>query len=144
MPNSFQPHGLQHTVFLILHYLLAFAQKHVHWFSDAIQPSYFLLPPSPPALKGPLFVVSISTDCNSLLWVPACYLKKRPKSSASAQTLINDHQHPHSFCAPPKENIAQDSYSVSAGSCFWGRVSEVPKCSSAGLTYPEDSRCRIK
>ena len=34
-------------------------------------------------------------------------LKKRPKSSTSAQTLINDHQHSHSFCAPPKENFAQ-------------------------------------
>ena len=31
--------------FLVLHYLLEFAQTHVHWFSDVIQPSHRLLPP---------------------------------------------------------------------------------------------------
>ena len=30
-----------------LHYLLEFAQTHVHWVRDAIQPSYSLLPSSP-------------------------------------------------------------------------------------------------
>ena len=34
-----------------LHYLPEFAQTHVHWVSDAIQPSHLLSPPSPPALK---------------------------------------------------------------------------------------------
>ena len=34
-----------------VHYLLEFAQTHVHWVSDAIQPSRPLLPPSPFALK---------------------------------------------------------------------------------------------
>ena len=37
--------------FSALHYLLEFAQTHVHWFSDVIQPSYPLLPSSPPALN---------------------------------------------------------------------------------------------
>ena len=32
-------------------YLLEFAQTHVHWVGDAIQPSHPLLPPSPPALN---------------------------------------------------------------------------------------------
>ena len=36
--------------FPVLHYLLEFAQTHVLWVSDAIQPSHPLLPPSPPAL----------------------------------------------------------------------------------------------
>ena len=36
---------------LVLHYLLEFAQTHVHWVGDAIQPSDPLLPPSPPALN---------------------------------------------------------------------------------------------
>ena len=35
--------------FPVLHYLLEFAQIHVHWVSDAIQPSHPLSPPSPPA-----------------------------------------------------------------------------------------------
>ena len=33
--------------FPVLHYLLKFAQTHVHWLGDAIQPSHCLLPPSP-------------------------------------------------------------------------------------------------
>ena len=37
--------------FFVLHYLLEFAQTEVHWVSDAIQPSYPLLSPSPPALN---------------------------------------------------------------------------------------------
>ena len=32
---------------LVLHYLPEFAQSHVHWFSDAIQPFYSLSPSSP-------------------------------------------------------------------------------------------------
>ena len=38
-------------VFPDLHYLLEFAQMHVHYVGDAIQPSHPLLPPSLPALN---------------------------------------------------------------------------------------------
>ena len=37
--------------FPVLHYLLEFAQTHVHCVSNAIQPSHALLAPSPPALN---------------------------------------------------------------------------------------------
>ena len=37
--------------FLVLHHLPELAQNHVHWVSDAIQPSHPLLPPSPLALN---------------------------------------------------------------------------------------------
>ena len=37
--------------FPVLHYLLEFAQIHVHRVGDAIQPSHPLLPPSPPSLR---------------------------------------------------------------------------------------------
>ena len=37
--------------FPVLHYLLEFAQTHVHWVGDAIQPSHPLSPSSPPALN---------------------------------------------------------------------------------------------
>ena len=37
--------------FPVLHHLLEFAQTHVHWVGDAIQPSHPLSPPSPPALN---------------------------------------------------------------------------------------------
>ena len=50
--NSLQPHGLQHTPgFPVLHHLPEFAQTHVHWVSDAIQPSHSLLSPSPSAFN---------------------------------------------------------------------------------------------
>ena len=37
--------------FPVLHHLPEFAQTHVHWVSDTIQPSHPLLSPSPPALN---------------------------------------------------------------------------------------------
>ena len=37
--------------FPVLHYFLEFVQTHVHWVSDAIQPSHPLPSPSPPALN---------------------------------------------------------------------------------------------
>ena len=37
--------------FTVLHYLLDFAQTHVHWVDDAFQTSHPLSPPSPPALN---------------------------------------------------------------------------------------------
>ena len=37
--------------FLVLHQLLEFAQTHIHWIGDAIQPSHPLSSPSPPAFK---------------------------------------------------------------------------------------------
>ena len=45
----------------VLHYLPEFAQTYVHWVSDAIQPSFPLLPLSPlassfPSIKNPMFM----------------------------------------------------------------------------------------
>ena len=37
--------------FPVLHYLPEFAQIHVHWVGDTIQPSHLLLPSSPPAFN---------------------------------------------------------------------------------------------
>ena len=49
MSNSLRPHGLQHAIQMVHHHLLELAQTHVHWVTDAIQPSRalsfpFLLP----------------------------------------------------------------------------------------------------
>ena len=48
----------------VLHYLLDFAQIHIHWASDVIYPSHPLLTPSPPALN--LFPKSGSFPMNWL------------------------------------------------------------------------------
>ena len=46
-PTLCNPMDWSTPVFPIFHHLLKSAQTHVHWVSDAIQPSYPLLPPSP-------------------------------------------------------------------------------------------------
>ena len=51
MSDSLQPHGLQHPGFPVHHHLLELVQTHVHRVSDAIQPSFTLLSPSPPAFS---------------------------------------------------------------------------------------------
>ena len=49
--KHFQPMEAWRTGFPVLHYLLEFVQTHVHWVSDAIQPSQPLSSPSPPAFN---------------------------------------------------------------------------------------------
>ena len=48
--------------FPLLHYLPEFAQTHVHWVGDSIQPSHSLSPPSPPTL-------SLSQHQGLLQWI---------------------------------------------------------------------------
>ena len=50
-PTLCDPMDCSMPVFPVLHYLLEFAQTHVHWVDDAIQPSYPLSPLSSPALN---------------------------------------------------------------------------------------------
>ena len=49
--DSLWPPGLQHVSFPVLHSLPEFAQTHVHWVDDAIQPPHPLSPPSAPAFN---------------------------------------------------------------------------------------------
>ena len=51
--NSLQPHELKHARLgvSVLCYLPEFLQTHIHWVSDAIQPSHPLSSPSPPAFN---------------------------------------------------------------------------------------------
>ena len=58
--------------FPVLHHLLEFAQTHVHWVGDAIQPSHPLLSPSPPTFnfsqhQGPFQWVSSSRQVATVL-----------------------------------------------------------------------------
>ena len=63
--DSLWPHGLQHLRLPVLHYLLEFAQIHVHWVSDAIQPSHPLLCPSSRALN--LLSIRVFSNESALL-----------------------------------------------------------------------------
>ena len=63
MCNSFLPHGLQHSRLLCPSHLPEFAQTHVHWVSNAIQPSH----PLPPLLL--LLLLSFSQHQGLFQWV---------------------------------------------------------------------------
>ena len=76
-------HGLQHTRLPCPSYLLEFTQTHVHWLSDAIQPSHPLLPPFSSALDLPLHQ-------GLFQWVSSLHqevLSIRASASASASSL---------------------------------------------------------
>ena len=51
MSDSLQPHGLSKPCLPVYHQLVEFAETHVYWVSDAIQPSHPLLSPSLPAFN---------------------------------------------------------------------------------------------
>ena len=87
--------------FPAFHYLPEFAQTHVHWVDDAIQPSHPQLPPSPPAfnLSQPqdLFqwvgssqhVASVGASASALvlslniqIWFPCCPRDSQESSPA--------------------------------------------------------------
>ena len=53
-PTHCDPTDHSTPSFPVLHYLPKFAQTHVHWVGDAIQPSNPLLPPSPDLLSSML------------------------------------------------------------------------------------------
>ena len=61
--NSLQPHGLQPTRLPILHYLLEFAQTHVHWVNDVI-PNHLIF--CRPLLLLPSIFPSIRVFSNEL------------------------------------------------------------------------------
>ena len=50
-PTLCNPMNCSMPGFTVLHYLPELGQTHVHWVSDAIQPSHPLSPSSPPALN---------------------------------------------------------------------------------------------
>ena len=50
-PTLCEPMDCSTPGFPVHHQLLEFTQTHVHWISDAIQPSHPLLSPSPPAFN---------------------------------------------------------------------------------------------
>ena len=65
-PALWYPMDCTTPAFPVLDYLLESAQTHVHWVSDAIQPSHLLLPPSSPAF-------SLSQHQGLFQWVGSSY-----------------------------------------------------------------------
>ena len=104
-------HGLQLTRLPLLHYLLEFAQTHVHWVSDAIQPSYPLSSPSPPSLSlsstrafqwvsslhQVVKLLDLQLQHQSFQWICRVYWQlwftTAPYSAFSAITLVEEFGH---------------------------------------------------
>ena len=110
-------HGLQHTRLPCpLHYLPEFAQTHVHWISEAVQPSHPLSSPSPPTfnfsqhhslfkesvlrIKWPNIGVLVSTSVfpmNTQDWYPLgrsvwLSLQSKGLSRVFSNTTVQKHQ----------------------------------------------------
>ena len=68
MSSSLWPRGLQYASVPVLYYLPEFAQTHVHWVCDAIQPSHSLSPPSPLALNLPSIRVFTNVSAHYIRW----------------------------------------------------------------------------
>ena len=88
--NFLQPHESQH----VHHQLPEFTQTHVHWVSDAIQPSHPLSYPSPPAPNH-------SQHQSLFLWVNS--------SHEVAKVLEFQLQH-HSFQRKPRADLLQNGF----------------------------------
>ena len=61
-------HGLQHPRLPVLHYLPEFAQIHIHWIDDTIQPSHPLSPSSPLAFNLSQHQDLFQWICSSHRW----------------------------------------------------------------------------
>ena len=70
--------------FPVLHCPLEFAQIHVHWVGDAIQPSHPLLPPSPPAF-------SLSQHQGLFQWVDSSHQEAKDWNFHSSISPSNDY-----------------------------------------------------
>ena len=57
------------SVFPVFHYLLEFAQTHVHWVDHAIQLSHALPPPSPPVFNSIFSWLSGGVIYTSSFWI---------------------------------------------------------------------------
>ena len=81
MSNSLRPHRLQHARLPVLHCLPEFAQTHVHWVGDAIQPSHPLLSPSPPAFN-------LSQHQCLFQWASSSHQEERKNTWTSASASV--------------------------------------------------------
>ena len=75
-PTLCDPMDCRTPGFPVLHYLPELAQTHVHWVSDAIQPSHPLLSPSPPAFnlsqhQGLFLMSQFFASTGQSIWVSA-------------------------------------------------------------------------
>ena len=77
-------------VFPVLHHLLEFAQTHIHWITDVIQPSSPLLPLSPPVLK-------LSQHLDLFQWVGSSQQGADTKSKKSRDPHLANRVHKYTW-----------------------------------------------
>ena len=126
MSNSLRPNGLQQPGFPVLE----LAQSHVHWVSDAIQPSHPLLSSSPFAFH---LSFSIKVFSNALL----LFSHQVMSNSSQPQGL----QHASIHCPSVSPGICSDSCALSqwCHPTFSSSViplSSCPQCFPASGSFP--------
>jgi len=84
MFDSWRPHGLQYPGFSVHHQLPELAQTHVHWVSDAIQPSHPLSSPYLPAFN-------ISQHQGLFQWVSSLHQVAKELSFSFSITPFNEY-----------------------------------------------------
>ena len=90
-PTLCEPMNCNTPGFPVLHYLLEFAQIHVHWVDDAIQPLNPLLPPS-------AFAFNLSQHQGLFHWVGSLHqVAKSIEASVSASILSMNIHYVHLF-----------------------------------------------
>ena len=80
-PTLWDPIDCSTPGFSVLHHLPEFAQTHVHWVGDAIQPSHPMLSPSPPAF-------SLSQHQGLFQWVSSLHQVAKVLIGVSASTSV--------------------------------------------------------
>ena len=75
--------------FPVLHYLPQFIHTHVHWISDAIQPSHPLLPPSLPALNLSQHSIFSKESALPIRWSKYCSFSFSISPSSEYSGLIS-------------------------------------------------------
>ena len=85
-PTLCDPMDCRMPGFPVLHYLTEFAQAHVYWVSDTIQPSHPLSYPSPPAF-------SLSQDQGLFQWVSSSNIWW-PKYWSFSLSISPSNEHP--------------------------------------------------
>ena len=110
-PDLCDPMDCSIPGFPVLHCIPEFAQTHVHWVSDASQPSHPLLPPSTLQFNSvqllsrvQLFATPWAAECQASL---SNTNSRSPRKLMSIESDASQPSHPVSSPSPPAVNLTQ-------------------------------------
>ena len=137
MSDSSKPHGLQHASLPRPSPSLEFAQVHVHWIGDAIQPSHPLSPSSPSAFH-------LSQHQGLFQWVNCLHqvakvLELHCKQSYMITATFLNNKAPIGLRPPPLSHPLSPLHSGHVSLLFWTPQS----LSSQAFAVDASSACKL-